>query len=387
MLSRVYASALYLLYFAASGALLPYLNLYYQSVGMSKAQIGLLIASTTLAGVIASPLWSMLADAFKLHRYLLPVGTFGTLLPVALLLGASEFGALWLLVIAFAFFNGSIIPLADNAVLEMLDGDRAVYGKLRLWGAVGFGLSAWGAGVLTEQAGVPVLIVLFISFMGLCGLVSTRLPVPRVTTSESFSRNLKRLMLNPVWLGFLGAILLVGVCSSLLHNYYVLYLDELGAGEGLYGLSVAVAGVSELPVFFFSGWLLRRLSPRGLLGVAFVVFALRALLISVIPSADWAILPQMLHGLSFSALWVAAVVYVREITPSGLGATAQSVLGVTMFGLSGAIGGLVGANLYELAGPVIVFRAAALCALLGLGFFLLVELRSRGERLVRVQPH
>ncbi len=386
MQPRIRAAAIYLCYFAAGGALTPYLNLYYQTIGMTRQQIGLLIASTTLTTVIASPVWSALADAFRLHRYLLPLAMVGTLGPVALLTQTTEFGALWLLIVLYAFFNGPIIPLADNAVLSMLGDDRAAYGRLRVWGAIGFGLSAWGGGALAEQFGMSVSFVLFIVFMFLCGLIAARLPAPQVTASDSFLHNLKRLMINPVWLGFLTAIFLVGISSSLIHNYYVLYITGMGGGETLYGLSIAAAGLSELPVFFFAGRLVRWLTPRGLLVIGFVAFALRCLLISVIPSPEWVIVPQMLHGLSFSALWAAGVVYVVQITPPGLGATAQAALGVTLFGIAGAVGGVFGATLYESVGPVALFRVGALVALLGLAFFLVVEFRARRrERLVGVR--
>jgi PPP family 3-phenylpropionic acid transporter len=385
MSPRLRAALIYFCYFAAGGSLTPYLNLYYQNVGMSKQQIGILIASTTLTTVIASPVWGGLADAFRLHRYLLPLAIFGTLGPVALLINSSDFMALWVLVVLYAFFNGPIIALADNSVLEMLGDDRAAYGKLRLWGAVGFGASAWGGGALAENFGMTAGFTLFIIFMTLCAFISIRLPAPKAIGAESFWRNLRRLSTNPVWLGFLIAIFLVGIGSSFIHNYTALFMTDLGGGEGLYGLSIAIAGVSELPVFFFSALLIKRFTARGVLIIGFVAFTVRLFLLSLIPSPEWIIAPQLLHGLSFSALWVAGVVYVSSITPPGLGATAQAALGVTMFGAAGALGGILGANVYEFAGPAAVFRVGALAALLGLGCFVLVELYARRVRLAEVR--
>lgn len=369
MQPRILASAIYLFYFAAGGALSPFLNLYYQSVGMTKPQIGVLVAATMLMTIVASALWSTLADALRLHRYILPLAIMGTIAPVGLLMRSTEFLPLLLLVLSYAFFMGPVMALTDNAVLEMLGADRTIYGRLRIWGAVGFGLSAWAGGVLAERMGLSILFVLFMGLMFVCGLLTTRLPAPHIDTSEPFLRNLRRLSTNMTWLGFLAVLLLVGFCSSLMHNYFVLYMTEMGVSESLYGFSVALAGVSELPVFFFSAFLLRRLSPRGLLMVAFVTFALRLLVISLIPGPNWVIVPQLMHGLSFSALWVAGVIYMAQIAPPGLGATAQSSFGVIFFGVAGATGGLVGANLYDTLGPVVLFRIGALVALLGLGLF------------------
>ncbi|HLV36684.1 MAG TPA: MFS transporter, partial [Spirillospora sp.] len=227
---------------------------------------------------------------------------------------------------------------------------------------------------------------LFIGFMLLCGLATIRLPAPQIGDTEPFLQNLKRLSTKPAWLGFLVAIFLVGISTSFIHNYYVLYITDMGGSESLYGLSVAAAGLSELPVFFFAGRLVRRFTARGLLVIGFVAFALRTLLISMIPSPDWAVVPQLLHGLSFSALWTAGVVYVAQMTPPGLGATAQSAFGVTLFGFAGAVGGVFGAHLYETAGPVVMYRVAALTAVLGLCCFLVVEFHSRRTRLAEVTP-
>jgi predicted MFS family arabinose efflux permease len=94
-----------------------------------------------------------------------------------------------------------------------------------------------------------------------------------------------------------------------------------------------------------------------------------------------------MHCLSFSALWVAAVVYVSQTAPRGLGASAQAAMGTTLFGVAGAFGGLFGANLYAASGPAAVFRAGAVAAFLGLCVFALVELRARQIRFAPVRPH
>ncbi len=377
MSPRMLASAMYFLFFGAGGALSPFLVLYYQDVGMTKQQIGVLIAVTTLTMVIASAAWSALADAFRLHRYLLPAAILGTILPVGLLMVSNQFWALLALVMIYALFSGPIVPLTDNAVLEILGDDRESYGRLRVWGAVGFGLSAWIGGLLAEQFGLTIIFVIFMTLMFLCGLLATRLPAPPAKANEPFLKNLRLLATNRVWLLFLIVLFLVGMGSSFIHNYSALYLTDLGAGEGLFGLTVLVAGIAELPVFFYSARLLKRFSASGLLMISFGALVIRLLIFSAIPSPEWALLPQLLHGLTFSAFWAAAVVYMADLAPPGLGATAQSSLGLVFFSAAGAVGGIIGANIYDSLGPQMLYRFGAILVATGLVGFLLIELVMR----------
>lgn len=373
---RVVASAFYLFYYAAAGAVFPYLNRFYQSVGMSTYEIGALAAILTLTMMVAGPLWGGLADALRLHRRLLPLAITLTIIPLLAAPYVQTFIRLALLVGCFAVFIAPIIPLADSAVLAGLGNASSEYGKLRLWGSVGFGLAAWGAGILAEHVGIQAIFGAGALLMAAAALIAVRMPGADLPNAEPFFAGLGRLAANRRWLAFLSAVFLVGMSYSILNNYLVIYLTSLGAGEGLYGLSIAAAGVSELPVMWFSAALLLRLKSSGLLIAAFAAFVLRGLAYSLIADPRWAVAAQLLHGPTFSALWIASVVYAAHIAPRGLGASAQAALGAVLFGLSSGVGALIGAALYEAIGPILMFRVAGGLALLGLALFGFAELRA-----------
>ena len=91
---------------------------------------------------------------------------------------------------------------------------------------------------------------------------------------------------------------------------------------------------------------------------------------------------QLLHGPTFSLMWLSAVVYGVTIAPAGLGASAQAALGATFMGLGAGAGALIGAWLYGNWGPVVAFRGSALIALAGLALFGLSVWRVRRATLV-----
>lgn len=377
--TRWLGSAYYLLFFAALGACWPYFNLFFQSVGMSNQQIAALATLSTLTTLVASPSWSLVADQLHLRRRLLPLLMAGSIPPLLLIRGAGTFEVLALLLILWTLMNAPVSPLADSAILDMLGEAREHYGTLRLWGAVGFGLSAWAAGIAAERFGLPVVFLLFGSLMAVAALIAARLPIPTIVPVEPFFVSIQRLSRDRLWMGFLGAVILVGIGYAMVDNFLLIHLKALGAGESLFGLMVAAAGVGEIPVFFFSGSMIRRLMPRGVLLIAFLVFALRALLYSVLPDPTWAVGVHLLHGLSFSAMLAAGVIYVSRIAPPGLSASAQAAFGVAFMAVGRALGALLGAALYDSIGAVLMFRTAAGVALLGAILFGLVAWRFRPQ--------
>lgn len=380
MSSRWLAAAYYGLYFGAAGALLPYLNLFYQRAGMDTRQIGVLASLITLAMLFTGPLWGALADRFHLHRRLLPLSILMTLPPVLMLPTAHTFPALIALALWLSICLAPIIPLADNAVLSLLGDRRYEYGKLRLWGAVGWGLSAWLAGEVAQRVGVEYVFGLYAGLMLLCALVAARLPAPRLEATEPYWISLRRFTTDRRWWGFLAGALLFGLAMATVNNYYVLYVQSLGASDGLYGLSVAVAALSEIPIFFLSPLLLRVWQPRGLMRLAFVALAVRCFLYSLLGNPVWAVAIQLLHGPSFSAMWTAGVNYAGHLAPPGLGASAQAVFVATLYGLAGVIGALLGSQLYAAFGGAVLFRVAGAAALAGLAVFSVADVIAYRRR-------
>ncbi len=57
--------------FMGTAFVLPFLVLYYQGLGFSGAQIGLLTGLTPLITLFAAPLWTGLADATRRHRLIM----------------------------------------------------------------------------------------------------------------------------------------------------------------------------------------------------------------------------------------------------------------------------------------------------------------------------
>jgi PPP family 3-phenylpropionic acid transporter len=364
--------AYYLLYYGAAATLIPYLPIYYQSIGLSGSEIGLLVAIPPLVMLAGAPLWGGLADATHQHKRLLMLAIVLALVSASALSLVSRFVLFIPVVAAYALFIAPIMPLVDNTVMEMLGEQRGRYGKQRLWGAVGWGIAAPLVGWLVERSGLHWTFFSYIVLMTAGLLVIWFLPVRQTSVAPKFWQGLHLLLRNWQWVIFLLLVFIGGTILSIISNFLFLFLNDMDASKTLMGLSLTIATISELPVLFFSERLLKRWSDRELLTFALLISVIRSLAYSFINTSGLVLLVQLLHGPSFSAMWVAGVSYANEIAPKGMGATAQGLFSGVQLGLAGTFGGLVGGFLYENFGAVMMFRWVGVVGLATLILFLML---------------
>lgn len=367
----------YFCFYAAGAALMPFLPLFYAQQGISGSRIGLLTGLPPLISLLSAPLWGGVADVSQQHRRALLIAIAGSIGSVFLLTQVESF--VWLLpvVILYAFFMAPVMPLVDASVLILLGEQKDQYGKQRLWGAVGWGIAAPVIGWLIGRTGITWAFYGYILIMGMGLLAASQLRVSRVTIGQSFWRSLRGLLINPTWSLFLLTAFIAGMGLAVINNFFFLYLEYLGFSAGFMGISLTVSTLSELPVMFFADRLLRRWGARWMLIASLVIYVIRTLGYSLVTGALPILTIQLLHGPTFSLMWMAGVAYADEHAPPGLGATAQGLLSGMVMGLGAALGAILGGMLYQGVGPILMFRAAALGVSVGLVIFWLAERRGR----------
>ncbi|HUX51637.1 MAG TPA: major facilitator superfamily domain-containing protein 6 [Spirochaetia bacterium] len=352
--------AFYFLFYAAGASLSPFLVIFYQSKGLEPGDMGLLGAIPPVMMLLGAPLWSSIADAFDSHRTLFGIATCGAIVAVGVLSRMIVLQWIALSVAAYAFFASPVMPLVDSATLIMLGDRRDTYGHIRLWGALGWGIAAPLVGALVQQSGLMWPFAGYIAFMIVGLFVGMKLPLSRVRIPSTFRHGVHSILTSGRWRLFLFIVFVCGVGLSAVSVFLFLYMKQLGASETVMGLALTSATVSELPFFFFTDRLLRRWSARGLLLFGMTAYVLRAILYSFVTAPWQVLLIQLLHGPTFSAIWVAGVSYANEIAPQGLSTTAQGIFNATFMGLGSAVGALFAGVLYQYLGVNWMFRIMGL---------------------------
>ena len=349
-MSTTQPKAVYALYYGALACLVPYMTLYYQQKGLNGFQIGIMASIIPLVTLASSPFWSGIGDATHRHRAVLLLTIAGLWSSVLLLYLVSGFPAMLTAVVLYAVFIGPIAPLVDNAVMALLGERRAEYGRVRVWGAFGWGGAALILGPMLQRAGLAWAFYGFLFFMALCFIAASRLPMAASTVRTAYRAGLGRLLKNGRFLLLLFVSLIYGLSLGTLLSYQFLFLSELGASRTLMSLTLTAATLSEVPFWFLSGPLIARFGPNKLIAFGLLMGVVRLFALALI-GAPWLALPiSLLHGPSFAVLWAAGVADADSAAPAGLGATAQGLFAGAMNGLGSALGGFFGGLAWEAIG-------------------------------------
>jgi PPP family 3-phenylpropionic acid transporter len=367
------ARMLYLFFFMALGSYLPFINLYYDRLGLTGTQIGTLAALPVMITSLTALLWGGIADIKHWHRPILRLALFFSPVAIFLLSQVSIMALLVPVVIAYAFFSSPIVPLLDSYALEAATKAQRSYGDFRLWGSIGWAISTILIGWLIEKLGIHWLFYGYISLMGVTLVISFFQPRREIVLRSTIWEGLKDLLANRSFILVLLSLFLLLATSSGISTFFSIYLDAIGTTEGLIGLGWAIAALSEVPVMLLSGKIMRKIGSAGLLIIAFTTFAVRWLLFSFIHTPMLALAVQLLHGLAFGAYLVGSISYISKRTPAGLNTTALSILSMVTSGFGAMTGSFVAGVLFDQVGMDNLFRISSIVVLFSLLVFLLSQ--------------
>jgi PPP family 3-phenylpropionic acid transporter len=365
----------YVSFYAAASALMPFAAVYYQSLGFSGGQIGLLTGLAPLVTLVGAPFWTGLADATHRHRWVLTGTLLGAASLALLVPSLHSFAALLPVILLFSLVGSPVISLGDSATMATLGERRQLYGRVRIGGSIGWGIMGYIAGLVIEHNGLAWAFWIYAAGMTLTMLISQGLIFDRVESQGSYSKGIRTLLADRRWLLFLGMAFIAGVGTSSFHIYQFLFMQEVGASKTLMGLSLTISTLAEMPVMFFANRLLKRWHPMGLFMVGMAVTGLKGLLYFVFDFPAAILLIQLLHGFTFPAIWIAGVSFANENAPAGLKATGQGLFAAMMSGFGPAVSGLLGGLLIGALGSGRMYLVIGSTVLVSLSFFIVLRYR------------
>jgi PPP family 3-phenylpropionic acid transporter len=356
-------AGLYGTYYAALGALAPFLALFYRAHGMSGVEIGVLAAVSPTLALLAQPLWAGLADRRGQRRGALCTVLAGAGAAAPLFLLARGFVSLLLAAAAMAVFTTSIAPLADSLTLVHLGGTRERYARVRLWGAAGFSLAAAAMGAALLRRGLGTIFVVYPTAIALALLAAWAAPAgaaPPARHGRPWAA-IPELWRAADYRAFVGIACLLQLANSANNAFLSVYLHALGSSTWVVGLAWSVAAACEVPVMALAPRLAAWLGPRRLLALALVLYAARyaAFGLAADRGVPWVLGLQLVQGVAFGLFYTTAVPYVSRLAPPHLQTSAQGVYAAATQGATAIVGTVLAGVVFDRFGPRALYGGAA----------------------------
>lgn len=370
-------SSFYFFYFAFVGAFAPYWSLYLNSLEFSAFQIGVLMSLLQVARIFAPSLWGWLADHTGKRVAVVQLAALLSLLSYLGVFAGEGFAWLFVVMLMMSIFWSASLPLVEAITLGHLGEGGEGYGRIRLWGSIGFIVAVVVLGYVLDHAPVRALLWVVLGLKVGVLLFSRRIPEPRIQPHHTDDLPVWSIVRRPEVGAFLGACLLMATAHGVYYTFYSIYLVEHGYSKGAVGMLWALGVVCEVLVFLWMPRLTARFGLRRILLASFVLAALRFLSIGWGVQWLWVVvLAQTLHAASFGSYHAAAVALTHRYFRGRHQARGQGLYTGVSFGLGGTLGGLMSGYAWESLGAGWSFTLSALCALLG---FVVLALRLNAD--------
>lgn len=365
-------SILYAFLFFELGVNLPFFPLWLRAQSLDSDAIGIILAAPLLTRIVANPVVGALADrsgrvwgALTICAVLVSAGT-------GVLTSVQGFWPILVVVIAIALAQGPLIALADAMTLGRLASaprSELIYGRIRLWGSLGFAAANLLAGWLLEWFSAA-------SIVGLLLVSSVLTAAAAAYCAEPATRRLRATPRDHAppahpWLltGAIAGAALVQASHAAFYGFGTLHWQASGLSGAAMGGLWALGVLSEVVLFAVLGYRMKgAASAACLLAMAAMVAILRWGFMSQDPGLPGLIVLQLTHGLTFGITHLASIFLLAGLAPSGMQARAQAWLAGGWAGAMAVLTTLCG-RLYEGWGEQI-YLAMAVVAAIGLSLLL-----------------
>ena len=344
-------------------------------LGFSSSAIGNTLGFVKLVTSFLSPVVSSVADTHKIHRTMIICQTIVRLIPLIVMWRVYISGGLsvWMFFLLNSLISLSatgVWPMSDSLILASLE-DPSMYGRVRLWGALTYGIGNMFLGCLIQltDSFSPIfstsILTVFVAIPAVYYILppfaNATKPKDPITFSVirsilTSSRSTQVFFVNSVIIG--GAMSLV---ESLLFVAMERTMD--GSSPVIAGASVLISVLFEIPIFQIAPNLIKSLGTKKMLIIANIAWIVRALGYALFDKAWIVLLLELLHGITFGLFYSAAVHICVQQSPPGMESTMQSLLDMTFAGFGVALGDMLGGVLFDLIGSSATFIVFAFLVL------------------------
>lgn len=346
----------YLFYFAMVGVYVIFMPKVLKDIGYSAVEIGAVYTSAPLMRFLLPFIFKKWVRLTYKLFFISLLATF--LITLIFFVSIKSFILYLILNLLYGGAMGAALPFVETIAIEHIGKEK--YGKIRLWGSIGFSLVAFVLGnILDSYLMALVSLSTMAFFTMLTGFKLAKFD--KANAKEESLEDNRDFSLLKYW-AFWSSIFLLQFSFGGFYNFFTIYETQNGMSLNLVSYLWIFGVACEIVMLIFQGYLLARYNLINLLFLTTLSAVFRWLLVALFPNNLALIaLSQATHAFSFALYYTAAISYVYTIYKQKRLAQ-QFFLGIS-FGLGGAVGAIVSGLVYKIS-PSGLFIFEAFVALI-----------------------
>ncbi|XP_068244986.1 major facilitator superfamily domain-containing protein 6-like [Palaemon carinicauda] len=435
----------YLVRFSGTGPLTPFLPVIARHKGVSETVISLLWTIMPFISLLSKTCMGALSDYYRVHRQvflcslmvmiasfigiyftpdIIPIaantsenGTqmlvnltdqamqneslyvLGSERSTAYLLKRYEFWLLFLCLLGQYCGHITTITMQETICFSLLGDALHKYGEQRLWGTLGWGISAVAGGALVDwysrgmqEPDYAPAYAMAVVFLTIDLMVVGRMKF-NITPIKMDPKKVRGIFKIPAVLLVLITTVVAGASCGMIWTFQLLLVEDVAKmwqsdfpfTKLLQGILVFVQCIlSEMPFFYLAGHIIAKIGHFYSFFLALIAFCIRLCLYYTVTNPWWFMPIELFHGMSFGLAYASMASYANSITPKGAEATTQAIFGAAFFGGTG-VGGLLGGWLFTIMTGWEAFLTAGIAngvyALIFLASHLLISISTTKEHI------
>jgi MFS transporter, PPP family, 3-phenylpropionic acid transporter len=352
-----FARAYYFAFMGGWGFVLPFVNLFYVSIGLSGTQIGTVASLSAVVSLVLSPVVvteiKKLPQARMILQFFLVLGAMGYFL-----LGQQTVFLAILIIIFFqTIATSAIMPTSDAMAVSVAQDHGTGYGSIRLWASVGWIMIVLSAGWLIErlgyQAGFTGVAIMWTLSAGILLFIRSDYFVARIgidVSKPSVRSAVRQVLHDRTLLGFAIAVILVGFLNNGVLQFENVFLSELGASKQLIAVAGVLSAILEIPFMIYADRFVRRAGAHRVMLIALVMISFQRAAVLLLPYIATIMIVRFIGGVSFSFYTISYVGLISSRTKAGQTGTVLALYSVTLAGVVNMLAAPVSGSIFDAIG-------------------------------------
>lgn len=369
-------SGFYFSYFAFIGVFATYFGLYLKDLGFSGTQIGLLMSLLHIVRVVTPNFWGWLADHLHMRMPIVRVTFAASMLAFALLYFVDQFAVIFIVFVLMTAFWSCAMPLFEASVVSRFAEGGAVdmgrYGRIRLWGSIGYIVAVAFAGWLLDRIEIRWLLTMVMAWMVVLLVFSWLTPEHVSGESHEKPEPVWKRLKEPAIACFIAACFMNAASQGASFVFFSIYMVEHGHSKTAVGALWSIGVVFEIAMFMLLPRLFQRYTHYSVFVFGFGASIVRYLIVAAFPDSFLAqAVAQALHMFTFATYHAIALNVVHSIFTGRAQNRGQAMYTSLSWGLGGAVGGLLAGWTWDAWGHQPTFAVSAVLSACGLMLVLL----------------